>query len=214
MCACHARASTWLKKHGMIETFSYRLTSMPILPREPDVYPFDLLDGPAPASSLSAQWWGLYTLSRREKELMRRLHHEQIPFYAPLIQRRRRSPSGRVRRSYVPLFSSYVFLFGDEEQRVSALQTNCVSNVLPIHDAVRLVNDLRQIRKLIESEAPLSPEARLETGERVRIRSGPLTGIEGVVIQRRGQSRLLVAVEFLQQGASVLLEDYLFEPVG
>ena len=186
---------------------------MPILPREPDVYPLDLLDQPAPAADSTMKWWGLYTLSRREKELMRRLHHKEISFYAPLILRRKRSSNGRVRQSYVPLFASYVFLFGNNEQRVSALQTNCISSVLPISDAGQLVNDLRQIRRLIESEAPLTPEARLETGKRVRIRSGPMTDIEGVVIQRRGQSRLLVAVEFLQQGASILLDDCVVESV-
>ena len=186
---------------------------MPILPREPDVYPLDLLDHPTPAVDSVTKWWGLYTLSRREKELMRRLHHEEIAFCAPLILRRKRSSTGRVRQSYIPLFASYVFLFGDNEQRVRALQTNCVSSVLPISDADQLVNDLRQIRRLIESKAPFTPEARLETGERVRIRSGPMMDIEGIVIQRRGQSRLLVAVEFLQQGASVLLDDCDVEPL-
>ena len=49
---------------------------------------------------------------------------------------------------------------------------------------------------------------------RVRIRSGPLTGLEGLVIRRRGQDRLLVAVEFLQQGASVQIDDFEVERIS
>jgi hypothetical protein len=70
-----------------------------------------------------------------------------------------------------------------------------------------LVEDLRQIRRLIEANVPLTPEARLEPGQRIRVSSGSLIGLEGTVIKRHGQQRLLVAVEFLQQGASVQIED-------
>jgi transcription antitermination factor NusG len=70
-----------------------------------------------------------------------------------------------------------------------------------------LVDDLRAIKRLVDSEQPLSPEARLEPGQPVRVRSGPLAGMEGTVIRRRGAERLLVAVRFLNQGASIELED-------
>jgi transcription antitermination factor NusG len=70
-----------------------------------------------------------------------------------------------------------------------------------------LVDDLRAIKLLVDTERPLSPEARLEPGQPVRVRSGPLAGLEGTVIQRRGTERLLVAVRFLNQGASIELED-------
>lgn len=52
---------------------------MPILPAEPDVYPDDLLDVEPPSDETAAQWWALYTLPRREKELMRRLHRQRSP---------------------------------------------------------------------------------------------------------------------------------------
>lgn len=44
------------------------------------------------------------------------------------------------------------------------------------------------------------------------IRSGPFLGIEGFILRRHGQVRLLVAVDFLQQGASVLLDECEVEP--
>ena len=70
-----------------------------------------------------------------------------------------------------------------------------------------LVDDLRSIKRLIDTDQPLTPEARLEPGQLVRVRSGALRGLEGTVVKRSGEQRLLVAVRFLNQGASIELED-------
>jgi transcriptional antiterminator RfaH len=187
---------------------------MPILPMEPDVYPDELLEQFDGLESPDAQWWAIYTRARREKELMRRLRGLQVPFYGPLAPRKTRSAHGRTRVSHIPLFPGYVFVWGDLEQRRLALTTNCVSKVLLVPDAKELVRDLRQIRRLILSDAPMTAEARLQPGMRVRVRSGVLSGLEGVVLKRRGKDRLLVAVEFLQQGASIALDDFEVELLG
>jgi transcriptional antiterminator RfaH len=186
---------------------------MPILPGEPDIFPAELFDHQGDALGGSEPWWAMYTMARREKELMRRLRALGIAFYSPLIAKRTRSPGGRVRESFVPLFASYVFVQGTEQQRYQALTTNCVSRCLLVPDPQQLVRDLRQIRQLIEVGSPLSVEARIEPGHRVRVRSGPMLGLEGTVVKRRGKDWLVVAVEFLQQGASVLLEDFQVEPL-
>jgi transcription antitermination factor NusG len=187
---------------------------MPILPPEPDIFPENLFEQDVAATEQTAQWWALYTLARREKDLMRRLRAMRISHYGPLVKRRTRSSNGRVRTAHVPLFASYVFVCGDEQQRYDALTTNCVSRCLAVSDATRLVWDLRQIKRLVDADAPLTPESRLEAGMQVRIRSGPLTGLEGMVVKRHGANCLLVAVEFLQQGASVQLEDCQLEQIG
>ena len=180
---------------------------MPILMREVDLFPADLLDDPELGVAAEMRWWALYTKARHEKELMRRLHGLNVAFYTPLIARRSRGPSGRTRIAHVPLFTSYTFIYGSENDRYRALTTNCVSRWLPVADGVKLTRDLRQIHQLIESGAPLTPEARLGPGTPVRVRSGPLAGIEGVIISRPGPARLVVSVNFLQQGASLFLED-------
>ena len=136
---------------------------MPILAAEPDLFPANLLDDDASSDS----WWLVYTLARREKELMRRLQVLGIGHYGPLLRRRNRSPAGRIRESYVPLFPSYVFLRGDDVARQKALATKCVSRTLPVPDGARLVHDLQQIWRLLASDMPLEPESRLEPGCRV-----------------------------------------------
>jgi transcriptional antiterminator RfaH len=183
---------------------------MPILKREPDIYPDDLL-----SSELAdtASWWAMYTLARQEKKMMRELLRLQVPFYAPVIERRYRSPNGRLRKSFEPLFSNYVFVCGDEQSRYQAICTGCVSRHMPVQQPEELVVDLRQIHSLVATEAPLSPESRLEPGQRVRIRNGLFAGYEGVIVRRDKEVRLHVYVRFMDQGVSVAIEDCQADPI-
>jgi transcriptional antiterminator RfaH len=186
---------------------------MPILAKESDIFPEHLLDATESAGTAADPWWALYTLPRREKELMRRLRGLAIGFYSPIIEQRKRSPQGRIRKSYLPLFAGYVFMHGSDDARHRALTTNCISRCLTVPDHDRLVDDLRQIRRLILANVPLTPESRIQPGTPVRVRSGPLMGVEGVVVRRQNKERLLVSVRFLQQGASALLEDFQVEAI-
>jgi len=185
---------------------------MPILTEEPSLYPETLLDEP-PCESSERRWWVLYTKARQEKAISRELLGYQIPFYLPLV-RKTSVIRGRQVSSFIPLFLGYVFLFGSEEERVRSLTTNRISRILTVDDGGCLVHDLRQLRQLIVSDAPLTVESRLVPGDRVRVRHGPFVGLEGTVLRRRGKTRLLVAVNFLQQGASVEVDDFLLEPIG
>jgi len=138
---------------------------MPILPKQQDIYPDDLLDVVEGAAGreppvAGGRWVAFYTLSRREKDLMRKLQAAGVPFYGPMVRRRLHSAGGRVRSSYVPLFPGYVFSHVDDEQRRAALATNTVARWIPIVDERMLVDDLRAIKRLIDTEKPLTPEAR------------------------------------------------------
>jgi len=180
---------------------------MPILERETDLHPGDLFEREELGEESDHRWWVFFTRSRREKEMMRKLLAMDVPFYGPVMPQSHRSPSGRLRTAYLPLFANYVFVYGDGSARYAALTTNCVSRTIEVEDGTGLSRDLRRIRRLIESGAPLTPERRLEAGNRVRVRTGTFQGLEGAVIKRQGKARLLISVDFLQQGASLTLGD-------
>ena len=184
---------------------------MPILPPEPDCHPPNLLDAD---DCISCSWWLLYTKSRQEKQLMRHLRQLDISNYSPQIAQRKRSPAGRVRTTYAPLFNNYVFLCGDEDSRYRAVCTGCVQKVTPISDVEDFVRDLRQVRDLINLGVPLALESRLEPGQHVRVRSGAVAGYEGTILRREQETRLLVSVHFMEQGVSVKLDDCQLEPIG
>jgi transcriptional antiterminator RfaH len=184
---------------------------MPILREEPSMYPETLLDG-APTDVAERRWLALYTKARQEKSLARELLKYHIPFYLPLVRKVSVS-RGRKQSSMVPLFGGYVFLYGSEDERVRSLTTNRISRVLTVEDADQLVFDLRQLHQLIAAGAPLTVESRLGPGQRVRVRQGAFAGLEGTVLKRRGEMRLLVSINFLQQGASVEIDDFMLDPL-
>jgi transcriptional antiterminator RfaH len=184
---------------------------MPILAAEPDCYPQNLLDE-LPGEASDRRWWAVYTKSRQEKSLARQLYGMSVPYYLPLVSKISRIGPRNV-QSHLPVFAGYVFLFGTQEERVQALTTNRISRILPVPGTEQMTADLRHVRSLILSGAPLTVEARLQPGQRVRIKSGSLMGIEGTVVCRRGETRLLIAVHYLQQGVSVQIDDFMVEPI-
>jgi transcription antitermination factor NusG len=184
---------------------------VPILKEEPSLFPESLLDA-VPMGAAERRWLAIYTRARQEKSLARELLKYQIPFYLPLVRKTNVS-RGRKRTSLVPLFGGYIFLFGSDDERVRTLATNRISRVLPVEDPDQLVFDLRQLRQLISAGAPLTVESRFGPGQRVRVRQGAFAGVEGMVLKRRGETRLLVSITFLQQGASVEIEDFMLEPL-
>jgi len=184
---------------------------MPILAPQTNLFPDDLLLD-FTAEFAERRWWAIYTKSRQEKSLARQLVGMEIPFYLPLIPRVTNIGGRRV-KSQVPLFNGYLFLFASNEERIQALSTNRVAQAWSASSTGEMTRDLQNVQTLIESGVPLTTEGQLEAGQRVRVKHGALEGLEGVVITRRGEDRLLVSVHFLQQGVSIQIKDYLLEPI-
>lgn len=179
---------------------------MPILAREADIFPNTLLEDLGESTD-SLKWYVMHTLSRMEKELMRRLRFMEIAHYSPLTEHRKRSPAGRIRTSYLPLFSGYVFVRGTDEDRHNTVTTGCVANCLEVSDPAELVADLRRIQLLNQPGESVRPEPRPLVGRRAIVMSGPMTGVEGTITQQHSQYRLTVIVTFMQQGASVVIDE-------
>ena len=184
---------------------------MPILDREPDIYPENLFSQSELLSDKHRKWWCVYTMSRREKDLMRKLHRSKIAFYSPVVTKRYRSPNGRLRTSYIPLFANYVFMFANESEKYEAMKSNCISKYSEIIEVEQLLADLQQVFQACQTGVPLTPEAKLQAGDQVRVRTGPFAGYDGIVIRREGKTRLLLSVRYLEQGVSMEIDEALLD---
>lgn len=184
---------------------------MPFPRPEPQIFPEDLLTGGLPAGD-DRRWWVVHTKARQEKAIARDLLAQGVPYFAPQTEKIT-LVRGRKRRSFVPVFSGYIFLYGSEMERYRTLLTDRAAQVIEVGDQRQLRRDLTCIWRMIESNVPLTIESRLSAGDPVRIRCGALEGIDGMVIERRAKCRLLVAVHMLQQGVSVEIEDFMLEPL-
>ena len=195
---------------------------MPILGPETQCYPASLLaslvgvDGAHDGELLQRTgraWWVAQTKPRQEKSLARELLARDIPFYLPQV-RKTSVVRGRKQTSFIPLFSGYLFLFGDDAERHTSMTTNRIAQFLQVKDPLELSRQLWQVSRLVQAGAPLTVEARIKPGDQVRVRSGTLAGVEGIVVARRRKCRLIVSVQLIQQGVSMEIDDHLLEPIG
>lgn len=151
------------------------------------------------------RWWVLHTKPRQEKCLFAALETIAVRSYLPLISRRgwegRRSAA-----TSVPLFPGYVFLCGTDHDRVAALRTNRVANVLDVPDQGQLREELAAIERVVSDAGSVGLFPGLKEGARCRVVRGSLAGLEGVVTRRRGPWRVYVAVTFLGQSAELEIE--------
>jgi transcriptional antiterminator RfaH len=183
---------------------------MPVLSLEPMIWPESLLDVSVDEHP-GSQWWVLHVKPRAEKALARKCLQRQAGFFLP--QYRQQHRKGRGKDSYLPLFPGYLFLFGSQRDRLVALETNLVANVLAVPSQDELGEDLRRIHRVIESGLPVFPEEKLRPGMPVAIVEGPLAGLKGTLIRRKNKMTLTLKVSFLQQGASVEMENWMVEPI-
>ena len=176
------------------------------------MYPRNLFEAEV-AHSPDRIWWVLHTRPRQEKSLARHLHTAQIPFYLPLTPRRLQVRN-RTMTSQIPLFTSYLFLLAHPQERVAALASSRVVNSIRVTDQARLLRDLSQVHRLIAMGAPIALEDRMVPGAMVEIQCGPLAGLRGKIVQETSRKRFVVEVDFIQRGASVLLDGYSLVPVS
>lgn len=170
------------------------------------MFPRHLLsDEAAPFDCASRSWWVLHTRPRQEKSLARELYRREIPFYLPL-ERKRSKIRGRNFSSQLPLFPGYVFLLAGDEERWAALDTSRVLHTLRVTDQGGLWRDLRQVERLNVANLPVTLEKTLVPGDFVEIIAGPLAGLRGKIVQGASGARFVVEVDFIRQGAAVLVD--------
>lgn len=163
---------------------------------------------PATASclaDLAGRWWVAHTRSRFEKAFAWDMHHRDIGYFLPLHDKVTVS-HGRKRKVKVPLFASYVFICGSDEDRYIALTTNRLCQTIDVLDQEQLVTQLSRIEKTLTSKVPLETLPHIPVGQRCRINAGVLAGIEGILIDKRNRARVALEVTVLGQASLVEVE--------
>jgi len=157
-------------------------------------------------------WWVAHTKSRNEKALAHDLMAKNIHYFLPMTWNVRRQ-SQRTIKSLLPLFTGYLFFCGEEMQRVELLKTNRVANLLEVKDQDSFIEELVRFEQALHAGAPLTPHKYLAKGQWCRVIAGPLLGLEGIVVQVKGATRLVLQIDMLGQAASVEIDMDMIEPI-
>ena len=157
-------------------------------------------------------WHVLHTRSRQEKALAATIEGMGIACYLPLRAHVRRR-AGRKFESMVPLFPSYVFLWGTRDEAFSADRTRRVAGVIRVPDPAHLEWELSNLHLALTAEAPLDPYDALQAGVRARVVAGPFAGVEGLVASRTSRDRLVLQIRMLGTATRLDLDAALVEPL-
>jgi transcription antitermination factor NusG len=153
-----------------------------------------------------------HTRSRNEKALAHDLMAKNISYFLPMTMKVSRR-THRTFKSMLPLFTGYLFFCGRENDRIELLKTNRVANLLEVVDQTALTAELLGVEKAIRAGAPLVPHKYLQRGQWCKVIAGPLLGLEGIVVQTKGETRLVLQIDMLGQAASVEIGVEMIEPV-
>jgi transcription antitermination factor NusG len=110
-----------------------------------------------------------------------------------------------------PLFPGYIFVGTTslERDKLAILKTSGVVNFVgqsPGEAEMVPPDQIIMLMKLVENKETIDPYPYLKHGSRVRIKHGPLSGVEGLLVERKGKHLLVLSIDILQQGVSVQVD--------
>ena len=151
------------------------------------------------------KWFAVGVTPRHEKTVSTLLDHKGYETFLPLYKRLHQY-ARRTREFQLPLFPGYLFCRVDPTDRLPILTTPGVIRLLgdgrvpiPIEDG-----EIAALQMAVLAGIPLVPHAFWRAGQKGRIGSGPLTGVEGIIVDAEKPYRLVLSITLLQR--SVLLE--------
>jgi len=159
------------------------------------------------SSSPSLPWFGIRTRSNQEKMAASALESKGFEHYLPTYRSRRRW-SDRIVESDQPLFSGYVFCRFNPNHRLPIVTTPGVVSIIgfgkepaPIADS-----EIEAVQTVLRSGLAAEPCPFLREGQRIRVKRGALEGVEGILLKKKSEWRMIVSVSMLQRSLAVEID--------
>ncbi len=159
-------------------------------------------------------WYALHTNYQHEKAVARILGQKGFDIFLPLYDVAHRWKD-RTKQLSLPLFPCYVFLQGGLDRRLQVLSTPGVLGFVGWSGRAAAIPEeqIEAVLRTIESSLKVEPHPFLKCGDWVRVKSGPLEGIEGILVRKKNLFRLVLSVEMLQKSVAVEVDATAVEAV-
>jgi transcription antitermination factor NusG len=160
-------------------------------------------------------WFALQVRSRHESCVADYLNGQGYEWFLPLYKSRKRW-SDRIKEVESPLFPGYLFCRFNQHDRLPILKTPGVIQIVGFNRVPAVVeeSEVSALQTLMAAGVPNHPCPFLELGDKVRIESGPLRGLEGILLDFKGHHRLVLSVTLLQRSVAVEIDSALVTPVS
>jgi transcriptional antiterminator NusG len=200
-----------MRRAGCSIRLSVKMNSKDI-PKDPG----SILERPSDTILLTPQWYALYTRSRFEKKMLTALTDRNVEVFLPMREVLSRWKD-RKKKIWLPLFPGYLFVnhVNTPENRFRILNLPGAVRFVGFEGRADPVPDdqVLAIRRFLESSLSIDPYPYIQVGTRVEVTTGPLKGVRGMLMEKRGKFRFVLQVDLIRQAVSVEIDASDVQPV-
>jgi len=157
---------------------------------------------------LVPRWYVAYTCANHEKRVREQLEQRSVESLLPLYETVRRWKDRRVRLQ-LPLFPGYVFVRMTLGDRLRVLQVPGVARLVGFNGLPCPLPDeeMHAIESCLNRPDQVKPHPYLQAGRRARVKTGPLQGLEGIIIRRKNRTRFVLSFNLIMRSVAVEVEE-------
>ncbi len=154
-----------------------------------------------------AQWYAIWTRSRHEQVVCEQLERKGIEAFLPTVLRWSRWKD-RKKQIEWPLFPGYCFARFELNDKLAVMKSTGVVNIIGFSGELAPIpeHEINGIRTLISTDLAFDPVPLIKEGTMVEVTHGPLRGVVGRLIRKGAHARLILSVELIGQGVSVVVD--------
>ena len=153
------------------------------------------------------RWYALYTRPRHEKVVAEQLINREMEAFLPIREVLSRWKDRR-KLVQLPLFPGYLFVRTSLTHKRQVVSTDGVVCMVSFQGAPAPIPDeeIEAVREICLTKLPCDPYPYLTEGRWVRVVRGPLAGLSGILVRKKGKHRLVVSIDILQQSVAVEID--------
>jgi transcription antitermination factor NusG len=172
-----------------------------------------VISDPQSQSSLQVRWYAACVCSRHEKQVISQLQERNVDCFLPVYRSIRRWKDRRKELDLV-LFPGYVFVHIDLKNCLQVLQLSSVARFVSFngHPAPLPDTEIEALSHGLASGIRAEPHPYLKVGHRVRVKFGPMAGVQGILIRRKDRFRVVLSIDFIMRSVAVEVQESDIEP--
>jgi transcription antitermination factor NusG len=154
------------------------------------------------------RWYAVYTSANHEKRIAAQLSERSVDQFLPTYTSVRKWKDRRVTLD-LPLFPGYIFVRLALRDRLRVLQVPGVAKLVGFGGIPAALPDadIEGLRSGLVSGIHAEPHPFLTAGRKVRVRHGPMTGLQGILVRRKSRTRLVISLELIQRAMAIEIDE-------
>ncbi len=158
-------------------------------------------------------WYAAYTCANHERRVGEHLSSRLVEHFLPLYESTRRWKDRRMRLR-LPLFPGYVFVRIAIHDRLKIFQVPGIVHLVGFGGRPSPLSEdqMAGLRRSLALQIPVEPHPYLQAGRGVRVRAGPLAGLQGMLLRRKNRSRFIISLDLIKRSVAVEVDLAELEP--